>query len=177
MSAKGAKYIKKEIKKTFLASDNQMEVELGKSLKRGQDVMLLNVWRPLRVVQDNHLGFCKWSSLSKGDRLDWGIKPTNSENSLQAWKYSATQQWFYISKQKKDEVYVFTQHDSRAKDGHGINVPHASFNSRSDIDHLPTRMSFESKIVAVFESTTTEGTFSKLHKQINSFFSQFNRNT
>ncbi|EGG04202.1 uncharacterized protein MELLADRAFT_65053 [Melampsora larici-populina 98AG31] len=175
MSAKGAKYTKKEIKKRFLTSENPMEVELGNLLKKGQNnVMLLNVWRPLRVVQDNHLGFCKWSSLSRRDRLDWGIKPTNPHNSLQAWKYSKSQQWFYLSKQKQDEVFVFLQHDSKAKDHHGINVPHASFNSKSDLGQSRTRMSFESKIVVVFESPTNEGRFSKLHKQIDSFFSQFN---
>ncbi|EGG04541.1 uncharacterized protein MELLADRAFT_30168, partial [Melampsora larici-populina 98AG31] len=106
---------------------------------------ILNVWRPIHAVQDNHLGFCKWDSLVKEDAVEANIKPDGSWNSLQAWKYRKDQKWFYLSEQKPHEAFVFMQHDSRAPDGHGINVPHASFNLEKDADKPPTRMSFEAR--------------------------------
>ncbi|EGG06785.1 uncharacterized protein MELLADRAFT_30159, partial [Melampsora larici-populina 98AG31] len=88
---------------------------------------IYNVWRPIRRVHDIPLGICKWDSVSQEDVLDWGILPTYVANTVQAWKYRKGQSWFYLSKQRPDEVYVFMQHDSRAPNSHGINVPHASF--------------------------------------------------
>lgn len=44
------------------------------------------------------------------------------------------------------------QHDSRAEDKHGINVPHASFMLEDGKGKFPTRASFECRVIAIVES-------------------------
>lgn len=175
LSPKGARHIKNGIRDLFLKSKYSAEYLLGKKLRDGQDIVILNVWRPIRPVEDNHLGICKWGSLVKEDALEMDIKPTNGANSLQAWRYREGQEWYYISNQQPDQVYVFMQHDDRAKeDGHGINVPHASFNLQGH-NKPPTRMSFEAKIIAVIDRPTVVsppalGRLAKLKNSVKSIF-------
>ncbi|EGG05453.1 uncharacterized protein MELLADRAFT_64152 [Melampsora larici-populina 98AG31] len=160
MSPEGAIYFKTGFQQKLLASKDPSEVKFGQKMKKGKDVMILNVWRPLKIVQDNPLGICKWSSLLKQDAINFDrkIEATNALNSFQAWKYREGQQWFYISQQTPDQAYIFVQHDSR--DGHGINVPHASFTLEDKQARKPTRISFETRIVALVDSPSQGGKFS-----------------
>ncbi|EGG03831.1 uncharacterized protein MELLADRAFT_53163 [Melampsora larici-populina 98AG31] len=152
MSPDGARFMKEEIQNSLACSKDPSEITLKKHLAEGKDVIILNVWRPLCVVEDNPLGLCKWKSPSEEECPNWGTTPTNPSNAIQAWRYMEDQEWFYLSKQKPDEVYVFLQHDSRAEDKHGINVPHASFMLEDDHRKLPTRSSFECRVIAIVES-------------------------
>ncbi|EGG00644.1 uncharacterized protein MELLADRAFT_67671 [Melampsora larici-populina 98AG31] len=148
--------MKKQIRDSFLKAGLAAEYVFGKKLRDRQDlqVVMLNVWRPIRQVEDNHLGICKWGSLVKEDALNMDIEPKNGDSALQAWRYREGQEWYYLSNQQADEVYVFLQHDDRAKeDGHGINVPHASFKLQGH-NQPSTRMSFEAKIIAIIDRPT-----------------------
>ncbi|KAH9819695.1 hypothetical protein DFH28DRAFT_1093656 [Melampsora americana] len=174
LSLAGAQFMKQLLRRELLKSKDSRHVEIAKHLG-GKGVMILNVWRPIHTVQDNPLGFCKWDSLLKEDALEPKIRPTDTEEGLQPWKYRKGQRWVYLSEQKPEEVYVFMQHDSRAPDGHGINVPHASFTLIENRDKPSTRMSFETAIVAIIEPPP-EGVFSRFTGQIQSFFNRFNRN-
>lgn len=169
MSAEGAIFFKTGFQQKLLASKYPDEVEFGKKMKEGKGVMILNVWRPLQIVQDNPLGICKWDSLLKEDAInfDKNIEATNSLNSFQPWKYRKGQQWFYMSQQTPDQVYIFVQHDSR--DGHGINVPHASFTLKGKQVSKPSRISFETRIVALVDSPSKGGTFSEWKNKFISF--------
>ncbi|EGG03752.1 uncharacterized protein MELLADRAFT_108937 [Melampsora larici-populina 98AG31] len=150
LSTAGAKFMKGHLQERFLKSEDPIEQEFGEHLSRGgEDVVIFNVWRPIQKVKDNPLGLCKWDSVSKEDQLNWKIRPDRQSNSIQVWDYKPTQQWFYLSEQEPHEVYVFIQHDSRAEDGHGISVPHASFRFEEDYKNQPKRMSFESRIIAI----------------------------
>ncbi|EGF98195.1 uncharacterized protein MELLADRAFT_30153, partial [Melampsora larici-populina 98AG31] len=112
---------------------------------------IINVWRPVHAVQDNPLGLCKWNSLLPEDTLQAKITPTTAENSMQAWRYREGQDWFYLSKQQPSEVYAFMQHDSRGENGHGVNVPHASFTLTEDREKTFTRISFECRVIAIVD--------------------------
>ncbi|EGG12980.1 uncharacterized protein MELLADRAFT_70524 [Melampsora larici-populina 98AG31] len=148
LSPTGAEFTKREAQEALLASEDPEHVAFGKQMSE-KHVLIVNTWKPLHTVRDNHLGFCKWNSLSKEDAIKSTITITDSETALQPWRYRKGQEWFYLSQQEKDEVYVFMQHDSRA--GHGINVPHASFTFKEDRNKPSTRMSFESVIIALVE--------------------------
>ncbi|EGG03099.1 uncharacterized protein MELLADRAFT_90434 [Melampsora larici-populina 98AG31] len=149
MSPQGAKFVKDYVLERCLESKDPKEMEVGRYLQEGKHAVILNVWRPLGTVTDNHLGLCKWDSLSKEDALYSSITPTNGGNTLQRWQYRQGQRWFYLSEQKADDVYVFMQHDSRAADGHGVNVPHASFNLETDRNEAPKRSSYETRVIAI----------------------------
>ncbi|EGG03100.1 uncharacterized protein MELLADRAFT_30091, partial [Melampsora larici-populina 98AG31] len=113
---------------------------------------ILNVWRPIQPVSDNPLGLCEWSSLSPpDDTLEYGVEPTTASNSIQPWKYKEGQKWWYLSNMRPDEAYVFMQHDNTAKNGHGINVPHASFKMVTDDPNISQRSSVECRVMAFFE--------------------------
>ncbi|KAH9824729.1 hypothetical protein DFH28DRAFT_2905 [Melampsora americana] len=172
LSPLGAKYMKDRVQENFLKSANPDEVQFGRYLKKGQDVVMLNVWRPIHTVEDNHLGFCEWNSLVKEDALKWNIQPTDAGNALQAWKYRKGQRWYYLSNQRSDEAFIFKQHDDSAPDGHGINVPHAAFNFESTGPF--TRMSFEAKIIAILDPP--EGLLSRWIKHIKSVVGKFRWN-
>ncbi|KAH9824804.1 hypothetical protein DFH28DRAFT_941796 [Melampsora americana] len=158
LSARGAKFGRETIQQELLSSGDPRKVKFGNYLKRGDKIVVVNVWRPIHVVQDNPLGLCKWDSLIPEDALDWGIIPTQTENMIQAWDYREGQEWFYTSHQRPDEGYVFMQHDGRAEDGHGINVPHASFSLKGDAARFPKRTSFECRVIAIVESGGTSKT-------------------
>lgn len=149
-SARGAKWKKSVIGDRLLRSSDPGQVKFGKHLKEGKDVLILGFWRPIRTVEDNHLGFCKWDTLLKDDALPTKFEPTRSLNALQPWQYRSDQKWFYLSKQEPDEAFIFMQHDSTAKDDHGVNVPHASFNLEGHEGPF-TRASFETKVIVIVD--------------------------
>lgn len=175
-SPRGAKHFKRELQERLLKSQNPDLMEFGKQMKKGKDVVIYNVWRPLQVVKDNHLGICKWDSLLKEDAIKFKqkIQQFDASNSFQAWRYREGQQWFFLSHQAPDEAYIFMQHDIRAaKDAHGINVPHASFNLEEEDEERSTRISFECRIVAIVDPSSNEGKPTKLNRKIKSFVNQF----
>ncbi|EGF98747.1 uncharacterized protein MELLADRAFT_69094 [Melampsora larici-populina 98AG31] len=167
LSPQGAKFSRGELQEDFLKSEDPSRVKFGKYLKQGKKIVILNVWRPICVVQDNPLGICGWDSLLPEDALDFNITPTHAGNVIQAWRYREGQKWFYLSKQRSDEVYVFMQHDGTARNRHGINVPHASFTLQEDVGKVPQRTSFECRVIVIVES---EGMWNKIHNRIKSFF-------
>ncbi|KAH9824728.1 hypothetical protein DFH28DRAFT_920731 [Melampsora americana] len=172
MSPAGAVYMKNSARDLFLKSTDPSEVRFGKYLEKGQDVIMLNVWRPIHAVEDNHLGICKWDSLLEGDAMKSDIIPTHVENTLQPWKYREGQSWYYLSNQQSDEVYVFLQHDDRGKNGHGVNVPHASFKLHGH-KKPSKRMSFEAKIIAFIDPSPPEGIMSSLRNHIKALSNRF----
>ncbi|KAH9821278.1 hypothetical protein DFH28DRAFT_861518, partial [Melampsora americana] len=72
-------------------------------------------------------------------------KPTHASSSIQTWRYHKEQNW------EPDEVYVFMQHDSTAPDGHGINVPHASFAMAKDPPKSSQKSSIECRVIEFLE--------------------------
>lgn len=169
MSSQGAAFWKGKLREKLSESKERDQVEFLKNLKQGKDVVIYNVWRPLITVQDNHLGLCKWDSLLKEDAMKFNqnIKSTHFTNSFQPYKYREGQQWYYLSHQKPDEVFVFVQHDSRA-DRDGMNIPHGSFRLPEDHKEQPTRMSYETSIMAIIEPPLNEGTRSKINRKLKS---------
>ncbi|EGG03098.1 uncharacterized protein MELLADRAFT_65847 [Melampsora larici-populina 98AG31] len=160
LSAEGAEFAKQLTQAILLSSEDPEEYKFGRYLQEdGKNVVIVNVWRPIHTVQDHHLGICKWDSSLKEDAMRWRLEPSNLDNALQPWRYREGQSWWYLSDMRPDEAYVFMQHDSRAKeDGHGINVPHASFTFKKDANKPSTRMSFESSVIAIIKSSPTQAT-------------------
>ncbi|EGG10057.1 uncharacterized protein MELLADRAFT_60479 [Melampsora larici-populina 98AG31] len=177
LSPEGAKVVKEALQEVFMESKDPTDIEIAEKLG-GKGVMILNVWRPIHTVQDNPLGFCKWDSLLEDDAMKWKIGPTDTENGLQAWRYRKGQRWVYLREQEPHEVWVFMQHDARAHDGHGINIPHASFTLQGDQNQVQpsTRMSFETAIIALVEPPPPEGILSRFTGHIQSYWNQFKWN-
>ncbi|EGG05452.1 uncharacterized protein MELLADRAFT_64153 [Melampsora larici-populina 98AG31] len=168
LSSEGVKFSERELQKKLLESKDPDQLEFGKKLKKGNDVAIYKVWRPLLPVQDNHFGISKWDSILEEDaiELDQKIKPTNPSNSFQAWKYREGQSWYFVPHQAPDEAFVFK-----------INVPHASFTLEGEHGKQPTMISFETRIMTIVDSPSKEGMISKFDRKFKSLVNQFNWNT
>ncbi|EGG03097.1 uncharacterized protein MELLADRAFT_65846 [Melampsora larici-populina 98AG31] len=152
MSPRGAEFIKSSMILPFCeTSDDEDTKAFGQHMAQDKRVVIFNVWRPLREVGRDPLALCDWQSLSDQDA--WGIvnHPTDTGSSIQAWKYNEHQKWFYLDKQKPNEVFVFVQHDSSAPAGHGMNTPHAAPYIYETRREAP-RISYECRIVAIVGS-------------------------
>lgn len=151
LSAEGAQYWKKNVQERYLNSPYQGDNDFGQSIKDGKRLVVYNVWRPVKIVEDNPLAICYWDSLRPGDKTDHKLKPTSHSTAIQTWKYEEHQKWAFLSNQKPEEAFVFMQHDSHGKGGHGINVPHASVILEGQEDKPSTRQSYEFKIAVIMD--------------------------
>ncbi|KAH9807414.1 hypothetical protein DFH28DRAFT_1228940 [Melampsora americana] len=152
LSKEGAQLSKMYYQNQFLESGNPRKIQFGKKLQENKGFVIINVWRPIHTVTDHPLGLCKWNSLSKEDIFDTGGKSTSTSTSTLVWKYHKDQEWAYLSSQKPDEVFVFMQHDSTAKDGQGIHVPHAAFIMANDDPHVQQRTSIQCSVMAFVDA-------------------------
>lgn len=148
---------------------DQEKFEVASRIREGAQVAIYNVWRPLETVHDNHLGFCKWDPQLKEDALKSFINPQKALDALQPWRYSERQKWFYLSQQEPHEAYIFKQHDDRAADHHGVNVPHASFHLQGERGPQ-RRKSFEVKIFVTFNPPATKKSPFQVKERIQNLF-------
>ncbi|KAH9823386.1 hypothetical protein DFH28DRAFT_1092175 [Melampsora americana] len=175
MTLQGARWFKTKARRQMLTSRFPSDVEFGKYVMEGKNIVVYNVWRPLHTVQDNHLGLARWDPHLKEDALTGITDVTNVRNALQPWRYSKDQEWYYLSQQEPHEVYVFKQHESGAKDGHGVNVPHASFNFK-DFQGPEARKSYEIRVIAVIEPSFKRR-LSQMKDRIKSIVKKFKWNS
>ncbi|EGG10089.1 uncharacterized protein MELLADRAFT_30138, partial [Melampsora larici-populina 98AG31] len=114
-------------------------------------LVVFNVWRPVKIVEDNPLAICYWDSIKEGDTSEFVLEPTSRANAIQTWNFKDHQKWAYLSNQKPEEAFVFMQHDSKGKGGHGVNVPHASVVLQGQEGKPSTRQSYEFRIAVIMD--------------------------
>ncbi|KAL8882646.1 MAG: hypothetical protein Q9198_000394 [Flavoplaca austrocitrina] len=86
---------------------------------------LINIWRPLKPVEEWPLAFCDGRTVKRDDLIaSDNIRSKYIGENLFA-KYSPDYRWHYISDQKPDEVTLLKIFDS--KDGVTKQTPHAAF--------------------------------------------------
>ncbi|KAH9817853.1 hypothetical protein DFH28DRAFT_1106135 [Melampsora americana] len=162
LSIKGAESLKEELERKYIKSPYKRDRKFGQSIKDGKRLVVFNVWRPIKIVKDNPLAICDWNSIKEEDKMEFGLKPTSHGNAIQTWKYGDHQRWVYLPDQKPEEVFVFIQHDSHGKDGHGINVPHASVVLKGQEDKPSSRQSYEFRIAVIMKDSNEPGLLQKL---------------
>lgn len=115
-------------------------------LLKGQ-VLLINVWRPLKTITRDPLAVLDWTSVNpESDAIPMKFNFPDKWNELGKWRYTDEHQWYYLSKQQADEPLVFVQWDSKA--ANGFTVPHTAFEDEEYLNG-PPRESIEIKM-AVF---------------------------
>ncbi|KAH9813489.1 hypothetical protein DFH28DRAFT_341813 [Melampsora americana] len=168
LSPEGATYWTQELKEHHHYSITDSD-EFRKAVVDEKRLVIFNVWRPVQIVKDNPLAICDWKSLKKTDALNLKFTPTDLNNAQQAWKYAAHQKWGYVPNQKPKEVFVFIQHDSHGKDGHGMNVLHASVVLEGQQGTF-TRQSYEFRIAVIMTDSNQSGLLQKLLSWLSSRF-------
>jgi hypothetical protein len=132
----------------------------GRSDLAGNDVALVNVWRPIRgPVQDIPLAICEAPSTSPADFVDTDIEHYGEEDlsrprhvgQILSARYNPAHRWFYLSDMRADEILVFKCWAS-ATDGRARYTAHTGFkNPAAPADALP-RESIEVRTVVVYPS-------------------------
>ncbi|KAF1913120.1 hypothetical protein BDU57DRAFT_503956 [Ampelomyces quisqualis] len=103
-------------------------------------VRIINVWRPLRTVENWPLAFCDTQTLQTRDLLAADYVRRHFVGETFFLLHSRDHRWYYLRDQQPDEVAMFKIYDSDASATHGC--PHASF-SLGDEDSLAPRESIE----------------------------------
>ncbi|KUJ14783.1 uncharacterized protein LY89DRAFT_783868 [Mollisia scopiformis] len=117
------------------------------ALKAGR-VMVINVWRPLKIITRDPLSLCDWQSVEEQN----DIVPNRMIFRPGIWHefgkiaYSEKQKWCYLSQQRPDEPVLFMQYDNKSNYG-GLSLPHTAFVDSRFVEEEP-RQSIEIKMYA-----------------------------
>jgi hypothetical protein len=128
---------------------------------------IINVWRPIKPITRNPLGFCDTSTVEDDDLVPvhakltstWG-NPTTDLSDIQTQVYNVkanTQhRWYFASGMQPDEVLFLTIFDTnKTVDGHPRRVVHSAFPYVSEEGSLP-RESIEFRSLVVWEDQKAE---------------------
>jgi len=99
--------------------------------------IIANVWHPLRGPnQDWPLALCDAATVDAQKDLEVAdyVTPTTNREHYLVYAREA-HRWWYLSRQKTTEAFLFCQHDSGK--GATICVPHAAFSNPSSVQQEP----------------------------------------
>lgn len=114
-------------------------------------VQILNVWRPVKIVEKDPLALCDDRTCPDSDLVPVRVIYPDRETELYYAHASEKHEWHYYSRMRPDEVLFFKCYDSK-RDGRARRVPHAGFVDHTvDNDNLPTRESIETRCIVFYE--------------------------
>ncbi|KAL9178891.1 hypothetical protein ACHAXT_011864 [Thalassiosira profunda] len=112
----------------------------------------INVWRSIDdeapCVLREPLAVCDERSVSKEDRFIYELRFPNRTGENYSLRHSDLHEWYYYSRQTKDEALIFKVYDKQA-DGPRF-VFHTSFDDPMTPDDAPPRRSIEVRAIAFF---------------------------
>jgi len=110
-------------------------------------VGILNVWRPIRTVEKSPLGFIDVSSVDdQKDRVKVKILYGERVGVMQGLKENSKHKWIFIEKMRPDQVWIFSQFDSRKN----ICVPHSAIELMDNPPDARPRSSIETRCLVRF---------------------------
>jgi hypothetical protein len=125
----------------------------------GDRFVALSIWKPIKTVQRDPLGFCDGRTVDKEDLVPLQrVYPDGKEGENLVVKARregrGVHDWYWISGQEPDEVVVLKLFDSEELDGEGrlrcTQTPHASFSLEGIGEVLEPRESVEVRVVVCF---------------------------
>ncbi|KAK3320222.1 hypothetical protein B0T19DRAFT_488379 [Cercophora scortea] len=150
---------------TFLRPAEQAHVaHLIEGLLRGR-LRVINVWRPLNEgsVQDFPLALCDGSSILEEDLVECDHIRRKFFGATMYAAYRSTQRWYYLSKQRQDEITLIKIFDSRSIGVQARCCPHGSFKHPRCPDEAEPRSSIE--VRALEAGDETAATVESVHTQ------------
>ncbi|KAI1086407.1 hypothetical protein F5B19DRAFT_479364 [Rostrohypoxylon terebratum] len=124
--------------------------EKSQYLAPGWRVRIVNVWRPINnVVLDCPLAFCDPRSVKPEDivPVDKVHKDHVSEGCYLT--HDSSQEWFFLSRQTRNEAALFVTWDNNETNGCGMIPPHGAFLDRNIPDGIEPRASIEARLIVV----------------------------
>jgi len=105
--------------------------------------MIINVWRPLKLVETAPLAFVDSQTTDPEDFLVLQRIMKDRVGEIQQVKYNKKHKWFYFPKMKRNETVVFKTFDSLAEKGVSRFTAHTALNIIDEPKNLPPRESIE----------------------------------
>ncbi len=116
--------------------------------------MLINVWRPIRVVESAPFAVCDASTVAEGDlcysEVRGGLGDPNRPTLYgHAVSFNENQRWYYVPDMRPDEVLAFKLYDS---DPSAVQwTAHSAFNHPDTPPGAAPRESIEMRTIAFFK--------------------------
>ena len=115
----------------------------------------INLWRPLRPVENMPLGVCDKSSVERADFLRVNYGSTVNGNVVingggLNTAYNPKHRWYYYPHMQPDEVLAFALFDTGDPDWHM--TAHTAFEDPTSTPNSPKRLSYEVRTIAIFDS-------------------------
>ncbi len=116
--------------------------------------MLINVWRPIKVVESAPFAVCDASTVAAEDLCDSEVRgglgdPNRPTLYGHAISFNENQRWYYVPRMRPDEVLVFKLYDSDASAVQW--TAHSAFTHAGISPDAPPRESIEVRTIAFFK--------------------------
>jgi hypothetical protein len=117
--------------------------------------MLINVWRPIKLVRSAPFAVCDGSTVAESDLCDSEVRgglgdPNRPTLYGYAIAFNENQQWYYVPEMRPDEVLAFKLFDS---DSTAVQrTAHSAFSHPDIADDAPPRESIEMRTIAFLKA-------------------------
>ena len=128
-------------------------------LLSGRRLVNVNLWTPVRPVENWPLAVCDASSVESSELLhiNFGRPETRQTDEFAGGfesggfvlAHSPDHRWYYYPHMQPDEVLAFRLCDTAASDAHM--TAHTAFEDPSSVPGTPKRMSYEIRTIAVLD--------------------------
>lgn len=117
--------------------------------------MLINVWRPIKVVQRSPLAVCDASTVAPSDLCDSEVRgglgdPNRPTLYGFAVSFNPNQHWYYVPEMRPEEILVFKLYDSKRDAVQW--TAHSAFDHKGIDPKAPPRESIEVRTIAFFKA-------------------------
>jgi hypothetical protein len=116
-------------------------------------ILNINLWRPLRPIEQMPLALCDASSVDRGDlvRTIIGSKPGEPDTGFAGYNlaYNPSQRWYWFPDMQPGEVLAFKLYDSDQSRPHL--TAHTAFADPTSSPDAPPRLSHEVRTIAFLD--------------------------
>jgi len=109
---------------------------------------IINLWRPIRTVEEAPLAICDARSIAPGDFVATDLKYTGRTGEIYSVTHSPGQRWYYVPRMTPDEAMLLKCYDS----AHDVArfTAHGAFDDPTSPPNAPPRESIEVRTLALF---------------------------
>ncbi len=113
---------------------------------------IINVWRPIRPVEESPLAVCDANSIALSDFADTDLLYPHRKGEIQSVRFSPRHRWYYFPAIGPDSAILLKCYDSAA-DGRARFTAHTAFDDPTSAPGAAARESIETRVFVFFAPT------------------------